>query len=130
ATATPAPLTPPLQENVRTSVVVIGAGYTGLSTALHLAEKGVDVIVLDAEQPGWGASGRNGGQVIPGLKYDPDELVSRFGAKWGEALIRLSGGAADTVFDLIDKYQIQCDAVRKGWIQTAHSQNTMRGMER
>ncbi|MDS1139196.1 FAD-binding oxidoreductase [Pusillimonas sp. SM2304] len=130
ATATPAPLTPPIQESAHTSVVIIGAGYTGLSMALHLAEKGVDVIVLDAEQPGWGASGRNGGQVIPGLKYDPDELVSRFGAKWGEALIRLSGAAADTVFDLIDKYQISCDAVRKGWIQTAHSQNMMRVMER
>ena len=52
-------------------VLVVGAGYLGLSAALHLAEAGRDVVVLDAEAPGWGASGRNGGQVIPGLKYDP-----------------------------------------------------------
>jgi len=130
ATAAPPPDTPPLQEDANADVAIIGAGYTGLSTALHLAEKGVGAIVLDAEQPGWGASGRNGGQVIPGLKYDPDELVARLGAKWGEALIGLAGGAADTVFDLIDKYQIDCGAVRKGWIQTAHSPNMMRLMEK
>lgn len=130
ATAVPPPSTPPLQDDASTDVAIIGAGYTGLSTALHLAEEGINAIVLDAEQPGWGASGRNGGQVIPGLKYDPDELVNRLGAKWGEALIRLSGGAADTVFSLIDKYRIDCDAVRKGWIQTAHSPNMLRIMEK
>lgn len=130
ATAVPPPDTPPLQEDVEADVAIIGAGYTGLSAALHLAEKGVGTVVLDAEAPGWGASGRNGGQVIPGLKYDPDELVTRLGSKWGEALIDLSGGAADTVFGLIDKYGIECDAVRKGWIQTAHSSSMLRIMER
>lgn len=120
ATATPATPTPPLMDSVKTDVVVIGAGLTGLSTALHLAEKGVGVLVLETEQPGWGASGRNGGQVIPGLKYDPDELESRLGAR-AESVIQMAASTADVVFGLIEKYHIDCHAVRKGWIQTAHS---------
>lgn len=128
ATAKPAIATPALDQDLSTDVVVIGAGFTGLSTALHLAERGVNVCVLEAEEPGWGASGRNGGQVIPGLKYDPDELESRFGSMAGPVL-QLASGAADVVFDLIDKYQIDCDAVRKGWIQTAHSEKVLRLIE-
>jgi glycine/D-amino acid oxidase-like deaminating enzyme len=121
ATATPATATPPLTESATFDVVIIGAGYTGLSTALHLAERGVRVCVLDAVEPGWGASGRNGGQVIPGLKYDPDELVRRYGETAGNALVEIVGGAADTVFDLIHRYGIDCAALRHGWIQPAHS---------
>jgi NADPH-dependent 2,4-dienoyl-CoA reductase/sulfur reductase-like enzyme len=60
-TARPAMLAPPLGGNRRASVAVIGGGFTGLSAALHLAENGVDVTVLEAHEPGWGASGRNGG---------------------------------------------------------------------
>ena len=70
-------------------VCVIGAGYAGLSTALHLAERGVKTVVLEAHEPGWGGSGRNGGQVIPGLKYDPDELVDEIsGARRGARRLR------------------------------------------
>lgn len=122
ATATAGPLTPPLRDDASFDVAIVGAGFTGLSTALHLAERGVRVSVLDAAEPGWGASGRNGGQVIPGLKYDPDELVRRFGASTAEPLIDVIGRAADTVFDLIAKYRIECAAVRRGWIQPAPSQ--------
>jgi glycine/D-amino acid oxidase-like deaminating enzyme len=121
ATAVPAPSTPPLTESCAFDVAIVGAGYTGLSTAVHLAERGVRVCVIDAAEPGWGASGRNGGQVIPGLKYDPDELVRRYGERAGNALVDTVGGAADTVFELIDRYRIDCAAVRRGWIQPAHS---------
>ena len=62
-TARPAIATPPLDSDRRVSVAVVGAGFTGLSAAPHLAEKGVDVTVLEAHEPGWRASGRNGGQV-------------------------------------------------------------------
>jgi cation diffusion facilitator CzcD-associated flavoprotein CzcO len=65
ATARPPVNAPQLQGSRRAAVAVVGAGFTGLSTALHLAERGVDVAVLEAGQPGWGASGRNGGQVNP-----------------------------------------------------------------
>ena len=82
-TAVPAPAVPPLAGTQRAGVLVVGAGYLGLSAALHLAQSGVDVIVVDAELPGWGASGRSGGQVIPGLKYDPGELEAMFGRERG-----------------------------------------------
>lgn len=121
ATATPAPLTAALEGRAEADVVVVGAGYTGLSCALALADAGRAVIVLEAGEIGHGASGRNGGQIIPGLKHDPDALVARFGRDRGEALVRLVGGAADRVFALITKYRIDCAARQCGWIQPAHS---------
>ena len=92
ATAPGAPATPPLESSTRADVCVIGAGYAGLSTALHLAELGVETLVLEAEEPGYGGSGRNGGQVIPGLKYDPDEIEQMFGPERGKKLVDFAGG--------------------------------------
>ena len=68
ATAAPALPTPPLAGDVSVDVCIVGGGYAGLSTALHLAEQGTNVALLEANEPGWGGSGRNGGQVIAGLK--------------------------------------------------------------
>src|SRR6202171_6581728 len=119
ATARAAPATPPLDASRRADVAIIGAGYSGLAAALQLAEAGISVVVLETGEPGWGASGRNGGQVIPGLKFDPDELVAMFGPKAGEHLVDIAGGAADTVFDLIARHGIDCEARRCGWIQPA-----------
>ena len=121
ATAPAAPPTPPLMESITTDVLVIGGGYTGLSTALHLAERGTNVTVLDANDPGWGASGRNGGQVNPTLKHDPDELVSLFGAARAELLIDTVSRSADLVFDLIKRHRIDCQPVRAGWLQLSYS---------
>jgi glycine/D-amino acid oxidase-like deaminating enzyme len=113
ATAEPMPETPTLVGTQTADVAVIGAGITGLCAALRLAEGGASVAVLDAEAPGFGGSGRNGGQVIPGLKYDPDELDRMF----GEATTDFVGKAADVTFGLVEKYGIACDAKRNGWIQ-------------
>lgn len=121
-TALPKPETPPLKGDTRADVAIIGAGYTGLSTALHLAQNGIAACVLEAHEPGWGASGRNGGQVIPTHKYDPPELIDIFGAERGRKLIHFIGTAPDLVFELIEKHGIACDAVRKGWIQPAHNE--------
>jgi len=121
ATAPAAAPTPPLAADSRADVCVIGAGYAGLSTALHLAESGVSVIVLETHEPGWGGSGRNGGQVIPGIKYDPSEIVAKFGPVAGEALIRFVSSTADLVFDLIGKHAMDVPHKRAGWIQGAHS---------
>lgn len=107
-------------------VAIVGAGITGLAAALRVAESGRSVIVLDAAHPGWGASGRNGGQVIPGLKLDPDEIVARFGAEHGKRLVAFAGDTADTVFRIIRQYQIDCLANRGGWVQPAYSTATMR----
>jgi glycine/D-amino acid oxidase-like deaminating enzyme len=121
ATAPLAPATSTFEGRLETDVLVVGAGYTGLSCALTLAEAGRPVILLEAGDIGHGASGRNGGQVIPGLKHDPDDLVARFGRDRGETLVRLTGGAADRLFALVAKHHIDCAATQCGWIQPAHS---------
>ena len=82
-TAPPAPPTVPLKSEIRADVAIVGCGYTGLSAALHLAGAGASVALLEAHAPGWGASGRNGGQVIPGWKDDPETLAARHGAELG-----------------------------------------------
>lgn len=79
-TANPAPVFAALTEQIAADVAIIGGGVTGMSAALHLAEAGVQVVVLEAKSPGWGASGRSGGQLNPGLKGDPDAVVAKFGA--------------------------------------------------
>lgn len=122
ATAPAAAATPALEESIKVDVAIVGAGYTGLSTALHLAERGVSVCVLEANEPGWGASGRNGGQVNPTLKHDPDELVRLYGGKQAESLINTVSKSADLVFDLIARHQIDCSPVRKGWMQVSYAE--------
>jgi sarcosine oxidase len=119
ATATPASSYPPLRGDVTTDCVIVGGGFTGLSTALHLAQRGIGAVLVEANEPGWGASGRNGGQVIPGLKLDPSELRAKYGEEQGRRLTTTVGATADLVFDLIGRYQIECDARRAGWIQGA-----------
>src|ERR1700683_2653090 len=105
-TAEPAPATPPLDGDSRTDVIVIGAGYTGLSAALHLALRGIKVVLLEAGEVGFGASGRNGGQVNPGLKPDPDEILESFGAELGARMLAFAGCAPDVVFNLIERHGI------------------------
>ncbi|VVO45528.1 Gamma-glutamylputrescine oxidoreductase [Pseudomonas fluorescens] len=128
ATAPPGVPTPALSESLKVDVAIVGAGYTGLSTALHLAEKGVSVCVLEANEPGWGASGRNGGQVNPTLKYDPDQLVQMYGAERAEPLIDTVSNSADLVFDLIKRHEIDCSPVRKGWMQVSYSDKGVAGL--
>lgn len=121
ATAEPAPETFPLDADTQADIAVIGSGYAGLSTALHSAEAGASVVLLEANDIGWGASGRSGGQVIPGIKYDPNDMLKMFGPDLGRHAARLFGSTADTVFDLVEKHGIACEATRKGWVQPAHS---------
>jgi len=139
-TARPPADTPPLDGDKRASVCVIGGGFTGLSSALHLAQDGADVVVLEQHEPGWGASGRNGGQVNPGLKHDPDTVEKDFGPDLGGRMIRMSWNAPNVVFDLIARHQITCEAsqtgtMRAAWqrnnvsdIQSAYEQGARRGM--
>jgi glycine/D-amino acid oxidase-like deaminating enzyme len=110
---------PPLAGEVRADVVVVGGGFTGLSTALHLAEKGAEVVLLESAQPGWGASGRNGGQVNPGLKHDPDVVERDFGEDLGRRMNALAGGAPGFVFGLVRRLDIRCDARQNGTLRAA-----------
>ncbi|MDR5880303.1 FAD-binding oxidoreductase [Caballeronia sp. LZ032] len=120
-TAVPAVSTPALGASCTADVVIVGAGYAGLSTACHLAKNGVNVVVLEAREPGWGGSGRNGGQIIPGLKYDPDELEARFGAEAGRAVAAFAGSTTEHVFRMIDTEKLAVPHVRHGWVQGAHN---------
>jgi glycine/D-amino acid oxidase-like deaminating enzyme len=118
-TAEPAVPTPRLDGDVRADVAVVGGGVTGLSTALHLAEQGARVVLLEAEEPGWGASGRNGGQVNPGLKLDPDTVERDHGKDLGGRMNTFAGAAPQFVFDLIQQHGIRCDARRNGTLRAA-----------
>lgn len=110
--------------------IVIGAGVTGLSTALHLAERGAQVTVLEREEPGHGTSGCANGQVIAGLQQEPDALIAAYGVEQGERLVDFSGNAPTFLFDLIARLRIACDAERAGWIQATRSTREMKALER
>src|SRR5882724_11737581 len=127
-TARPAVETPPLDGDRRVACAVVGGGFTGLSAALSLAEQGVDTVVLEAHEPGWGASGRNGGQVNPGLKNDPDQVEADFGPDLGRRMVALSWNAPSVVFDLIRRYQIACDALQTGTLRVAYQPSSAAGI--
>ncbi len=111
---------PPLQGLVEADVAIIGGGFTGQMAAITLREAGRSVVLVDAAEPGWGASGRNNGQVIPGFKWNPDDIVARYGPQ-AEPLVAWGGGAPSLVFQTIARYGIDCSAVQKGWIQPAYT---------
>src|SRR5438552_7137560 len=119
--APPGPEAPQPDGSQRASVAIVGAGFTGLSTALHLAERGIAPLVLEAKEIGWGASSRNFGQVVPYFKHDQDHVLRHFGPETGERLIAAAGNAPDLVFGLIDRHRIACTPVRNGLIFAAHS---------
>lgn len=129
-TAPPGPVCGPLTGPQRVHAAVIGAGYTGLSAALHLAEAGREVAVLEAAEIGERASGLNGGQVIAGVKPDPDALERLLGPDAGGRLVATAGSGPDLVFDLIARHGIECEARRSGWIQPATSEPVLAQLAR
>jgi gamma-glutamylputrescine oxidase len=109
-------------------VCVIGAGFTGINAALELAERGVSAIVLEAVRVGFGASGRNGGQIVNGYSRDLDVISARYGERAGQVIGRLANEGGDIIRQRAEKYAIACD-VRPGMLITAFSARQMRALE-
>lgn len=128
-TAQPSPKLDPIDGDREAEVAIIGGGYTGLSAALHLAEAGVDTILLEADKVGSGGAGRNVGFVNAGLWLMPDDVISRMGEHYGEQLLEVLGASPDLVFSLIEKHNIQCEAVRNGTLHCAHSPSGFKELE-
>lgn len=110
-----------LDGDLSCDVAIVGGGFTGLSTALHGAEAGLDCHVLEARHVGYGGSGRNVGLVNAGLWLPPQDVHDRLGRTKGAELIDRLGRMPEYVFSLIEKHQIQCEATRTGTIHAAHS---------
>jgi glycine/D-amino acid oxidase-like deaminating enzyme len=110
-------------------LLVIGAGIMGLSAALHAARQGLAVQVIDSRCVGEAASGLNGGQVIPGLKYDPEWLLAHFGEKRGAQVVEFAAHTADAVFDCIRAEKLDVPHSRTGWIQACHTEKALAAAE-
>ena len=122
--------TPPLDGPVATDVAVVGGGILGVSTALHLALAGTGVVLVEAREIGWGASGRNGGLVVPHYaRLGPADARAALGEDRGDRLSALLGGGAELVFDLVRRHRIACDPVQAGWLCPAHAPSRLAGLE-
>ncbi len=123
-----------MQGENRADVAVIGAGFNGLRAALVLAEAGVSTAVFDAGEVGWGASGRNGGQVNPIGHEPPGTIAKRWGPVVGTGYAERYASfiiqTADELFDVVDKYRIECDAEQNGWIRAVHAKAAIAEFEK
>lgn len=128
ASANPQPARPLLQGEANADVCVIGAGYTGLSAALHLAEAGFKVIVLESARVGWGASGRNGGQIVHSYSRDIDVIERSYGKPTADALGAMAFEGARIIRERVAKYGIACD-LKNGGIYAAKTARKVRELE-
>jgi len=128
-TAPPAPETSGLKGSIRVDTAIVGGGYTGLSAALHLAEAGANVALLEAVEIGFGGAGRNVGLVNAGMWVMPDVLGDVLGGDYGERLLELLGDAPKLVFDLIERHRIECEVERAGTLHCAVGLKGLRELE-
>jgi glycine/D-amino acid oxidase-like deaminating enzyme len=119
-----------LARHAHTDVAIIGGGYGGLSAALELAKSGLDVHLLEAQTIGFGGSGRNVGLVNAGLWTPPDDIEATLGQAAGQKLNQAFACAPDMVFDLIQKYQIDCNPVRHGTLHCATNKSGLKDLNR
>ncbi|MEH6356588.1 MAG: FAD-binding oxidoreductase [Marinobacter sp.] len=113
ASANPSPERPELQGDHQIDVCIVGAGYTGLSTALYLAEKGYKVAIIEGARVGWGASGRNGGQIVNGLNASLQTIKKRYGQDTATFVAGLVQEGGEIIRERISTYDIQCDLKEK-----------------
>ncbi|HTN32226.1 MAG TPA: FAD-binding oxidoreductase [Pseudomonas sp.] len=128
ASANPAPLRPPLREAIDTDVCVIGAGYTGLSTALFLAEQGFRVVVLEAVQVGFGASGRNGGQIVNSYSRDIDVVEQHVAPDQARLIGDMAFEGGRIIRERVERYGIACD-LKNGGVFAAFTGRQLANLE-
>jgi len=110
--------------------VIVGGGFTGLSAGLELRRVGIDVMIIEGAEPGWGASGRNSGLVIPTLtRPDPDDIVAKYGSS-GERFVTLLRDSASHLFQTADGLGLAGQTEQNGWLQPAHTAGRMAIAER
>jgi len=129
ATANARESIPAMAEPANVDIAVIGGGFTGLSAALACAEKGFKVALYEAQRIGFGASGRNGGQLIPGLRWSMREIETEFGHDRAKAIFDLAYGAVGRVHDRIQKHRIACD-LKSGHLEAAYKAAHFENMQR
>ena len=115
----------PLGDRESCDLLIVGAGFLGLSAARIAARAGLSVRVIDARRLGAGASGLNGGQVIPGLKYDPEAILAHFGDEQGARLNAFAETTADMLFRTIGEEGLDVPHKRSGWIQACHTETAL-----
>ncbi|QAA99036.1 MULTISPECIES: NAD(P)/FAD-dependent oxidoreductase [Agrobacterium tumefaciens complex] len=131
ATAASAPLTKPLSGRIKADICIVGAGYSGLTTALELARAGVDVVLLERQEIGFGGSGRNAGHCTPTFThYSLPELRKMLGEPWAERLIERQTRANGRVSQMIRDYQIDCEWVQRGYVMGAPHEGAMEELKR
>jgi gamma-glutamylputrescine oxidase len=128
ATANTTALRNRLESDIEVDVCVVGAGFSGLSSALHLAELGYKVVVVESSRVGWGASGRNGGQIVNGFSRDLIEIEGRYGADAAKAIGEMALTGGDIIRQRIEKYNIKCD-LKSGNVFAAFTPKQMKGLE-
>lgn len=128
ASANPAPTRARLTESIEADICIVGAGYTGLSAALHLAEAGRKVIVVEGARVGWGASGRNGGQIVNGLNASLGTIERRYGATVAAFVGGLVQEGGKIIRSFVSKYSISCD-LKDGNLYAAYTAKQMRELE-
>ncbi len=128
-TAIASPVSEQLTGSLQTDVLVVGGGYTGLSSALHLAEKGVSVALLEARSIGFGGSGRNAGLVNAGIWKTPEQVQKLLGLEAAERFNLALRDSPALVFDLVERFNMQCQAERCGTVHIAHRASAMAYLE-
>ncbi len=128
AATTDAETYPALAGDIDADVVVVGGGFSGVNTALELAERGMDVVLLEARRIAWGASGRNGGQVIGGVGHDPERFRHSIGDDGVEMIHRIGVECVDIIRERVAQYAIDCD-LRWGFCEVALKPRHLRSLE-
>tara|TARA_B100001765_G_scaffold206768_1_gene164295 strand:+ start:195 stop:1493 length:1299 start_codon:yes stop_codon:yes gene_type:complete len=127
---TPRPTIKEIPLPKETEVLVIGSGYTGLCTAIQTCRNGLDTVVLDAQDAGWGGSSRNGGQVSPSIKPSFQDLSRKYGEEPARELLKEGNNALKWIGDFIQEENIDCDFRRVGHYYGAHSLSQFKHLEK